>query len=379
MSTLIRVLVAGLLVVTLSSTFSIAQEKPAAENAAAAITLTPSEAKAALETAGFKVTTTGVSLPAEAEFAKQVKDITTVRKSYLAAEKELAVAELELEQVKATITTLKTNEVQYNAALAAGNLTVDNHNRLVGALNAIGGQIDLGLQQQGKSTDKVRAARGKSNAAREAYTEKLLEVRSAADKVEQAWSKAAADPKNQAAMAKVNEVLKKSLALKPTPVFTVAERQLAQLEDKILSENIALRDDDATLWASVMINGKHTKEMIVDSGAQSLALPYAMAKEMGLEPMSTDPRITLILADGREIPGFQKTLGSVRVGKFLVEGVDCVVMDESAVAARPLLGMSFLGNFKFEVDKARAILKMVKVDEEANASKRDAAKKKEQE
>jgi len=378
MSSSIRLLFNGLLLASvLCGHASVVAQEKAADDNAAAITLSPAEAKAALEGAGFKVSVSGIALPAEAEFAKLVKDITVVRKNYIAAEKELLAAEAELDLVKTTITQLKAKEVELNAAFAAGNLTVENHNRLVGALNAIGGQIDLGTQQQGKSTDKVKAARGKSNAAREAYTEKLLEVRTAADKVEQTWSKAAADPKNQAALAKVNDVLKKSLALKPTPVYIVAERQLAQLEDKILSENIPLRDDDSTLWASVVIDGKHTKEMIVDSGAQSLALPYALAKEMGLEPQSTDPRITLVLADGREIPGFLKTIGTVRVGKFLVEGVECVVMDESAIAARPLLGMSFLGNFKFEVDKARAILKMVKVDEETNTGKREAAKKKE--
>ncbi|QDU27521.1 hypothetical protein ETAA8_26090 [Anatilimnocola aggregata] len=347
-----------------------------AQDGAAAIMLTPAEAKAALEASGFKVTVTGIALPDEAEFAKLMKDVTLVRKNFITAEKELALTEMELEQVKATITKLKSTEVELNAAFAVGNLTIDNHNRLVGALNAIGGQIQLGIQQQEKSGDKVKAARGKSAIAREAYTEKLLELRTAATKVEQIWAKAAADPNSQAALAKVNEVLKKSLALKPTPVFTVAERQLALLEDKILSENIPLRDDDDTLWASVMINGKHTKEMVVDSGATSLALPYEMAKEMGIEPNSTDQPIRLILADGREIPGFRKTLSSVRVGKFLVENVECVVMDQVAIKAVPLLGMSFLGNFKFEVDKARAILKMVKIDDETVASKREAAKNK---
>ncbi|MGC4005423.1 MAG: hypothetical protein QM811_20805 [Pirellulales bacterium] len=31
----------------------------------------------------------------------------------------------------------------------------------------------------------------------------------------------------------------------------------------------------------------------------------------------------------------------------------------------PLLGMSFLGNFKFEIDKNKSELKMVKIDQES--------------
>ncbi len=349
-----------------------AQEGPAAPVAA----LTPAEAKAALEATGFKVSVTGIALPAEAEFAKQVRDVLVIRKNYLAAEKELAAAELELEQVKNAITGLKTKEVGLNAALA-GILTVEQNNQLVGALGAIGGQIELGMQQQEKSAAKVKTVRGKSNEVREAYVEKLLLLRSEAEKVEQIWSKAAADARHQAALAKVNDVLKKMLTLKPTAVYTSAERQLAQYEDKILSENIKLRDDEDTLWASVVINGKHTKEMVVDSGSTSISLPFNMAKEMGIEVVSSDTKVRVVLADGREVPGYLKTLSSVRVGKFVVEDVECIVLDEVAIKATPLLGMSFLGNFKFEVDKARSILKMVKIDSETgSAAKREPAGKK---
>ena len=54
-------------------------------------------------------------------------------------------------------------------------------------------------------------------------------------------------------------------------------------------------------------------------------------------------------------------LASVRVGKFTVENVECAVLGDDAVAAEPLLGMSFLEHFKFEVDAAARKLTMVKV------------------
>jgi clan AA aspartic protease (TIGR02281 family) len=353
------------------------EEKPAATPEVADTGgLTAAQAKAALEAAGFKVSVTGISLQAEADFAKQVRDILIVRKTFLNVEKELAATEAELDLLEAQMNALKGEEIKLNGALAAGGLNVENHNRLVGALNAIAGQLDLGLQQKGKANDKVKQARAKANESREAYIEKLLAVRTEADKVQQLWSKASTDAKNQAALNKVNEVLKKGITFKPTPVFTSAERQLASYEEKVLSENIKLRDDGDALWASVVINGKHTKEFVVSSGSAYIGIPFTMAKEMGLEPIGSDQEISLVMADGRELPGYLKKATSIRVGKFVVEDVEVVVLDQQAIAANPVLGMSFLGNFKFELDKARAALKMVKIDAEVQgAPKKDNNKK----
>lgn len=72
-------------------------------------------------------------------------------------------------------------------------------------------------------------------------------------------------------------------------------------------------------------------------------------------------------ADGSEVPGYLKKIDSVRVGKFTVENVECVVLHALAVWAPALLGMSFLGHFKFELDSSRSELKMVKVDIDTKA------------
>jgi len=62
------------------------------------------------------------------------------------------------------------------------------------------------------------------------------------------------------------------------------------------------------------------------------------------------------------VPATLIKLASVRVGKFTVEDVECCVLGREAPDAPPLLGMSFLGQFKFEVDAQQAELKLVKVD-----------------
>ncbi len=344
----------------------LAADEPAAPAAEAQ---TPAQAKEILEKLGLKISATGVVMPAEQEFYKSMSELEAVRKKFVAAEKEYHAAEADSAKIENTITQGKAQLVQMNAAIAGGKLQPAEHNRLVGLINATVGQIDLVIGQLEKHQDKVKAARGKSGEAREAYITKILAARNAADKVGIAWEKVSSDPEGTAALAKVAEVLKKTIPPKASATFTLNEKQLALLEQKILSESIKLTDDGGTFLVSVLINGTHTKEMVVDSGATAISLPFAMAKEMGLEPDSGDRKVRVSLADGSEVEGYLKTIPSVRVGKFIVEDVECIVLSPVAIKAPPLLGMSFLGNFKFEIDKNRAELKMVKIDQETGAKK----------
>lgn len=331
--------------------------------------MTPAQAKETLEKLGLKVSATSVTMPAEQNYYKSMSELEAVRKKYLAAEKEHAAVDAESSKIEQGITQLKARYVQMNAAMATANLPANEHNQMIGAIKATGAQISLLIDQLEKSQEKAKASRGKAGEAREAYITKILAARNAADKVGIAWEKIASDANGTAALAKVSEVLKKSIPPKASPSFTMNEKQLALLEQKILSETIKLTEDGGTFLVSVLIDGKHTQELVVDSGSTSISLPYEMAKEMGLEPESGDRKIKVQLADGSLVDAFEKTIPSVRVGKFTVENVEAIVLSPVAVKAPPLLGMSFLGNFKFEIDKNRAELKMVKIDQEAAPKK----------
>lgn len=345
----------------------LAAQEPAAP---AATKLTPAEAKEKLEKLGLKVSTSGVTMPVEQEFYKSMRDLEVVRKSFLAAEKEFALTEADATKIEKAITQLKAQYVQLNATMTGRSLPANEHNRIVGMINATQGQVSLLIEQLEKQQDKVKAARGKAGEAREAYVTKVLAARNAADKVGIAWDKVSSDPEAMAALAKVAEVLMKTIPPKASGTFTLNEKQLAQFEQKILSESIKLTEDGGTFLVSVLINGTHTKEMVVDSGATCISLPFLMAKEMGLEPASGDRKVRVSLADGSEVDGFLKTIPTVRVGKFTCDDVECIVLSPVAIKAPPLLGMSFLGNFKFEIDKNKAELKMVKIDAETATPKK---------
>ncbi len=79
---------------------------------------------------------------------------------------------------------------------------------------------------------------------------------------------------------------------------------MESVEETVLTAAIPLRKAEGdSFYASVVINGEHVSEMIVDSGASLLVLPLKVAVKFGIEPTSQDPTIHLQLADGSVIEG----------------------------------------------------------------------------
>ena len=146
-------------------------EEPAAPAAGGP---SPSQAKETLEKLGLRVSASGVVMPVEQEFYKSMSELEVVRKKYLAAEKEHVLVDGETVKIEKAITQLKAQHVQMNATMAGGRLPAAEHNRMVGMINATGGQISLLIDQLEKAQDKVKAARGKAGEAREAYITKIL-------------------------------------------------------------------------------------------------------------------------------------------------------------------------------------------------------------
>jgi aspartyl protease family protein len=190
----------------------------------------------------------------------------------------------------------------------------------------------------------------------------VLSMRTKADEINQQWAKLAADDTVKSALDKINGALVTKFALKPSSSFAANIKLLKSMEEAVSSEAIKLENERNSLWVNVTVNGKRSQRMIVDSGANCISLPDKMIKDLGIEIGTSGVPVRVSLADGREVPATLIKLASVRVGKFTVEDVECCVLGREAPDAPPLLGMSFLGQFKFEVDAQQAELKLVKVD-----------------
>ncbi|MBA3311868.1 MAG: TIGR02281 family clan AA aspartic protease [Planctomycetaceae bacterium] len=275
---------------------------------------------------------------------------------------------LRLSLTKAFAETMKLEQLQKNlnaeygarnAALAqvnANGLTnVSANNLLVSQLEAIRSKTD-------QVEETLDASRAKLSQAREAYIEHLLKTRGIVEGVEKKYEEAAADPEVRAAIAQLSKDADNELTLEPLGSFHRAQKDLAELEEQILSDTIVARVQSGNLHVSTMVNGEHSIEMVVDSGASVVTLPYATAVAAGLKPKDTDPVAQFQIADGSLITGQMITIPSLRVGKFTVENVEAAVLGPEAVGATPLLGMSFLGKFETKIDSNRGHLILSRIE-----------------
>ena len=319
-------------------------------------------ARDALDKLGVRVISTGLALEDEAKLSKGLRDLFAVRKKLIDATKQYNQTEAQDQQLKDTITRLTQLNVQLNARLI-GTKDITTHNKLISALNGNDSQIELVQGAREKLAKKISEARSAMNQARETYIQEVLDLRKMADTISNQYKTKAAEAKVRSAVADLNRATGKSYQLAHSSTFRASLRRLKVIEDTVLSEAIPLREEQfGTLLVSVVVDGKYTEEMIVDSGASSILLPAKTANKLGVEVKADAPLITLVMADGREIQGKRVVLAKVRVGKFTVENVEAVVLGANAVAAEPLLGMSFLGHFKFEVNSQQRKLTMVKVE-----------------
>ena len=261
----------------------------------------PPDAQKVLDENGLKISSGNLALASEGELAKLHAEVPKLKKTLIAAERELHAVEDELEQINTQISSLKVQHMELSAGLTRAAGTTEN-NRYVGALEATRGQIELAIEQHKATNKRLAEALGKASDARESYIEHVLAMRAKADEISSQWTDLAADADLGVAVEQINAT-GRTLKLAPSPGFVAAEKRLAALEQTVLSQAIPMTVEGNTLMVNVTIDGKHRCQMQVDSGANSVTLSYRMAKEMGLEPKPTDPKVIGVLADGSEIEG----------------------------------------------------------------------------
>ncbi len=345
------VIVAGLLKLSLHAG-ALAQEN--AEEAKAA--------EKSLAAKGLRRSGPNLVLAEETELAKLLAGVPKLKKAVLDADKVLAGWDKKAADNKKLITTYTQERRRLNAALASGKLTVDQHNKAVSAYNELGDRISL-LIENGGMEKEIKTARGEQTKVREAYIDHVLAMEKLAEKGKQKLADLAEDPQAKAAVERLNQATGKTFAIKESGGWLTALRSLKRLQDAVLSDEIALREEGSNiLLASVSLNGKYVKELCVDSGSSLISLPYKMARDVGLNPDSSDDEVVLSLADGSRVRGKRLTIPKVRVGKFELDNVECVVLPANLTEAPALLGMSFLGQFSFKIDAEQKKLTMTKID-----------------
>jgi clan AA aspartic protease (TIGR02281 family) len=338
-----------------------------------------SAAKAKLASKGIRITHSGLSLTEESELSKQFRELATLKRKLQSVVREFNEAQRELDQLTDSLHQQMQANVAINGQLAAsGNII--QHNQLVGAANATAGEINLLNQEQEQSKKELDRTRAAANSVREKYVQQIAKIRAEADRLAAKYSELEKDEDAQSALKEWNAAANASLQIQPSRLFQAGLKRIADLEKSVVSEKIPLHREGNSFYATAMVNGDHFVDMVVDTGASSIVLPYKTAMECGVKIDASAVPVQMIVASGAKFKSKLVTLDSVKVGQFTAQKVECIVLPPEATNAPVLLGMTFLGRFNFSINGTELVLSKIEGEPSADRSKSNrsskAAKKK---
>jgi clan AA aspartic protease (TIGR02281 family) len=178
-------------------------------------------------------------------------------------------------------------------------------------------------------------------------------------KVDEAAKKYTALAADKTVAAAVARALPKA-TLGPSAEFTEAVTELGKWRTAVETEAIPLREESGTFTAEVLLNNKPFR-MRVNSGTSSVLLPFDVAKQIDLTPTDKDEDITLKLPNGTEIQGKEMVIPSVRVGRFSVKDIRCIVLEPNLEDPPLILGGTFLNNFIHKIDPSKNELHLTEI------------------
>ena len=234
---------------------------------------------------------------------------------------------------------------------------VSTHNRMVGRMNALASKVKESIDNQ---KDLEAEANKVSSEAKTKYIDELMALAPKVDAAAAKYKMLAADLAVKSVIDRLNAKGGAKVAVRPSPEFNAAVDEVATWRSQIDSEAIPLREDHGVYSVEVLVNGERLR-MLVDTGASHVTLPYEVAKKLDLTPGENDPTVQMQLADGVLVDGKLMTLKSVRVGRFTVENVSCIVFPEGLPKASTILGTSFLSHFVVKLSQSAGELYLTEV------------------
>lgn len=270
-----------------------------------------------------------------------------------------------LELVQAQLETLETQVGLWSAQYAAQGNAGGQNNELVARINA--GNVQL--KQLARNRDAVKEAlkepRAELGRSEESYAEMILKMRTLVEKMRETCT-AAKEVKDVGIALQVLATRYPSPAeLDINAIIDPLDRRVRKLEEAVFQETIPLDGAGGGLSVQAVV-GLEPVSMLVDSGASLVLVPQELAQKLQLKPEADAKELTMVTADGRRIQAKEIFLPRIRVGKFTAENVRAALLVESVPGARPLLGLSFLEKFRFEIDANQKQLTLLEIKEADN-------------
>lgn len=317
-----------------------------------------------IEKQGLKKTGAVFVLADEAAIEDKMKDaLKTKTAKVMPAQKQSKQADQALEATKRQFEQVKRYIDKIDVEIAAAT-TITKHNQLVAEFRKAEKQLEALETQVEKAEQQAKDKRTAAMQAAEEFSEQLLQTRKLFDKVERQYKSLDKKQEVADALAALNKADPKAkLKLGPSATMVATGTKLKNLESTVFSEAIPITRTEGDLWtAAVVFGDKPAVEMEIDTGASSVVLPHKLAKELGLEPGADAPLVRGQLANGQIVQGRQVIAERIRVGKFEVANVECLVFGPEYPNASALLGQSFLGKFVYKIDAVNSKLVMTQLD-----------------
>ncbi len=340
--------------------FAIGQETAKQSFSADVVT----KAEKILEDVGLRQSGKVIQSTETSDISRGISGLTRTRRELRLVYQEWKTVDDQIAAIGAELKRLNQQYGELNLQLArvAGIDTAAN-NRIVGLINA-GIARSKALEAEREEGKKLRdEKRAALNAAESKYAETVLAIRSDYKTLRNGLDEKLQTSPVQISLRVMHSHAETPEGLTADKILSSVDKRIQKIEQEVFSETIPLIVENNSLYVDVVV-GRVVVRMVVDSGANLVSLPSRTADELGIIVPPDARQLRMILADGREIPARAVTLEKVRVGEFEAENVEAAILDTAASSAEPLLGMSFLGNFKFEIDKSDRSLKMLRIKAE---------------
>ena len=329
-----------------------------------------------LKNKGLKRSGTTYVLPVEAEFQRKLNAARALFRGVSEASQRKSEYDRNVETGQDELRQLEQQRIFINQQLAQAQ-SVQENNRLIATVNALSGQIEL-LRKHTSDPNTSQVVGAKLSIQREEFIQAILELRHFVNKAQEDYALAAKDAEITAALMALSKTGKSKFTLGPSRAFLENVKTLEKVEASVLTESVTLRKESGVFMVEVTFNGKVTRPMVFDTGASTIVLPAELATEIGLKPGPNDKVVKATVADGSEVSAKMMTIPSVRVGKFTIKDVECVVMPAEKKNVPPLLGQSFhkFFTYRFTSETGKLVLSQVETPENPNpATKSKSATK----
>ena len=111
--------------------------------------------------------------------------------------------------------------------------------------------------------------------------------------------------------------------------------------------------NDGHFRAQARVDGR-VLELVVDTGASTVALRASDAARLGIHPTTHDYNVKVATANGMTRAALVQ-LGMVEIGNIVVRDVPALVHSDEALGVN-LLGMSFLSRVRWTQDRGQLVL-----------------------